>query len=79
MQLRSALSGIAKVFNEILGDNYVEGLWQNDLVRGLSWHLPFYECKSPEISHLSTSLHPGPGYPLEKKSANKRTSSSRIA
>ncbi|KAF2478251.1 HET-domain-containing protein [Lindgomyces ingoldianus] len=32
-----ALSGLAKCFQQVLNDEYVAGLWRNDLLRGLLW------------------------------------------
>jgi hypothetical protein len=34
-----ALSGLAKEFQKTLGDDYVAGLWKNDLHRGLLWQI----------------------------------------
>ncbi|PMD53611.1 HET-domain-containing protein [Hyaloscypha bicolor E] len=33
-----AISGIARVFMNLLKDRYVDGLWENDIYRGLLWH-----------------------------------------
>lgn len=35
-----ALSGLAKVFQSFLNDQYCAGLWKNDMVRGLMWARP---------------------------------------
>ncbi|KAH7324030.1 heterokaryon incompatibility protein-domain-containing protein [Rhexocercosporidium sp. MPI-PUGE-AT-0058] len=35
-----ALSGLAQVFSEVLGDTYVAGLWRNDIHVGLTWVNP---------------------------------------
>ncbi|KAI0868250.1 heterokaryon incompatibility protein-domain-containing protein [Hypoxylon argillaceum] len=32
-----ALSGLADLFREVTGDEYVAGLWKGDLLRGLAW------------------------------------------
>jgi hypothetical protein len=32
-----AFSGLARLFEEKLGDNYVAGLWRNNIVEGLCW------------------------------------------
>jgi hypothetical protein len=34
-----ALSGIARLIQQQLGDRYIAGLWEKDLVRGLSWQV----------------------------------------
>ncbi|KAG7076122.1 HET-domain-containing protein [Colletotrichum scovillei] len=34
----SALSGLARTFSSALGDEYVAGLWKDDLVRGMLWN-----------------------------------------
>ncbi|UQC82144.1 HET domain-containing protein [Colletotrichum lupini] len=34
----SALSGLARTFSPALEDEYVAGLWKNDLVRGMLWN-----------------------------------------
>jgi hypothetical protein len=33
-----ALSGIAATFSDVLEDNYLAGIWEQDIVNGLSWH-----------------------------------------
>jgi hypothetical protein len=33
-----AISGIASVFMNLLEDRYVDGLWENDIYRGLLWY-----------------------------------------
>ncbi|KAI1611958.1 hypothetical protein EDD36DRAFT_475661 [Exophiala viscosa] len=38
-----ALSGIARVLYEILGDTYVAGVWSGDIPRGLAWCMPTYQ------------------------------------
>ena len=35
-----ALSGLAQNMQRQLGDVYLAGLWQKDLLRGLKWHVP---------------------------------------
>ncbi|KAL0779905.1 hypothetical protein CaCOL14_004389 [Colletotrichum acutatum] len=34
----SALSGLARTFSSALGDEYVAGLWKDDLIRGMLWN-----------------------------------------
>ncbi len=33
----SALSGLASAFQNLLRDEYISGLWKNDLIRGMCW------------------------------------------
>jgi hypothetical protein len=35
-----ALSGLAQRFSTLLNDNYIAGIWGNDICRGLTWHRP---------------------------------------
>ena len=36
-----AISGIAKIFQSNLGDDYLAGLWRHDIVAGLLWYVIF--------------------------------------
>jgi hypothetical protein len=40
-----ALSGIAKVIQSRTGDQYLSGLWRNDILRQLCWHTDTYLLK----------------------------------
>ncbi|OCK76079.1 HET-domain-containing protein, partial [Lepidopterella palustris CBS 459.81] len=33
-----AISGLAKIFGDLISDQYFAGLWKRDMVRGLVWH-----------------------------------------
>ena len=51
-----ALSGLAKAFQNLLGDRYCAGLWANDILRGLMWQR---RCLEPEAaSRLLRQLKP---------------------
>lgn len=42
-----ALSGVVKDFADIVGDEYCAGLWKNDLINGLLWHVG-----EQELTHM---------------------------
>lgn len=42
-----ALSGIVSLFQETTGDEYLAGLWKNDLAHGLMWRLGSYSGPGP--------------------------------
>jgi hypothetical protein len=60
-----ALAGIAKIFSEKLGDQYLAGLWRKSLVKDLYWHvqgarrLSYY--RAPSWSWASMDGNPNVG------------------
>lgn len=49
-----AMSSLAQIFQEAIGDEYVAGLWKHDLVRGLMWH--YYRDIKPLHGSLKSFL-----------------------
>ncbi|KAF2805678.1 HET-domain-containing protein [Mytilinidion resinicola] len=59
-----AISGIARVVQSILNDDYVAGLWKHHLIRGLIWHVqpnkPFMIAKPYRAPSWSWASIDGP-------------------
>jgi len=41
-----AMSGLTRIFQQKLGDEYVAGLWRTDAARALNWHVPFHKAEA---------------------------------
>ncbi|KAI1027258.1 hypothetical protein LB504_008092 [Fusarium proliferatum] len=65
-----AISGLASIFAERLGDQYLAGLWRSDLVVGLCWQglkhgrRRVREYRAPSWSWASVDGHISLGFPL---------------
>ncbi|RSL51357.1 hypothetical protein CEP54_011458 [Fusarium duplospermum] len=53
-----AVSGLAKRFQEVFQDEYLAGLWRNDLCRGLFWQSDVADCSRQEL--LASLVSPDP-------------------
>jgi len=53
-----AISGLVRLLAEAIKDDYVAGIWQNDLIRGLLWKT-IYRVGSNQSEHLQQCPLPG--------------------
>ncbi|KAM6519216.1 hypothetical protein FALCPG4_012863 [Fusarium falciforme] len=53
-----AISGLAKLYQDVLQDEYLAGLWRNDLYKGLFWQSEFSDRPRQELTAYLESPDP---------------------